>query len=145
MNYLLMGFLAESLTSTTKDAFMDLFDNATVDSTVLCIKGLTMLSKEIASAEAAKVDNEKLERYKVAHGHAKILYGKAKAIPPDKWSDHLIRTMSISIGDIINYTKAIVVEKDLKNMTRNDTLQRINTIIKSIEARIKTLKSNISK
>ena len=139
MNLNLLHLLTESVAEEAVDKFMNLFDNSTFDSVVLCTKGIGMLSKEISKAEASKTDEEKLRKYKLALKHAKRLKTEAKKIPPDKWSDHLLRVMELSIGDIFNYTKAAVSEKDLKNMTRNDTLEKIDLIIKTIETRIKTL------
>lgn len=138
MNLHLLHLLTESVAEEAVDKFMDLFDNSTFDSVVLCTKGIGMLSKEISKAETAKTDKEKLRRYKLALAHAKRLKAEAKKIPPDKWSDHLLRVMKLSIGNIFNYTKAAVSEKDLKNMTRNDTLEKIDIVIKTIEARIDT-------
>lgn len=139
MNLTLLRLMSESAGKVVTDAFMDLFDNSTVDSVVLCTKGIAMLSKEIAEAERAKTDDESLQRYKAALKHAKRLRAEANKFPPDKWTDHLLRVMKVNLGDIINYTKAAVVEKDLKNMTRNDTVETIDIIIKTIEQRIKML------
>ncbi|MCM1295039.1 MAG: hypothetical protein NC311_05810 [Muribaculaceae bacterium] len=118
---------------------MKIFDNTTDDSAVLCAKAIAMLSKEIAKAEATKDDDEKLKQYKTILRHAKKLRAEASKLPPDKWTDHLMRAMKMNIGSIITYTKAAIVEKDLKNMTRNGTVDMMDTIIKTIETRIDSL------
>lgn len=124
---------------------MELFDSSTADSVIICTKGFAMLSKEIAAAERAKTDEEQLKRYKDVLSHAKMLRAEAAKIPPDNWTDHFLRLMKVNIGDIANYARAAIVEKDLKDMTRNDTVDNIDVIIKAIEVRIKRLEKNIKR
>lgn len=137
-----LSYLRESALGKTKEAvdeFIDLFDSSTVDSVELCTKGIAILTKEIAAAERAKSNSESIAQYKKALDHAKRLRREATKIPADKWTDHVIRTINPSFGTIFNYTKAVVKEKDVKHMTRNDTIESFDMIIKSIEARIKML------
>lgn len=145
INLNLLSIMTESAGEVVADAFMALFDNSTIDSVVLCTKGITMLSKEVAKAERAKPESESLRQYKLTLTHAKRLRKEAAALPPDQWTDHLLRVMKVNLGDIINYTKAVVVEKDLNNMTRNDTLEVIDATIKAIELRIKALEKKTNK
>jgi len=122
-----------------KSEFDSLFSSSTVDSLVLVTKGSAILSKEIAKAERTRNHGLKLDRYRTALTHAKLLKVEAKKIPPDKWTDQVYRMLNPSFSSVFNYTKAVLVEHDLKNMSRNDAIDQFNKIIKAIQARIRAL------
>ena len=141
-----LSYLREYAVGKAKDLIVDkfkaLYDNSTVDSVELCTKGMVILTKEVAKAEQAKPKSESLRQYKITLKHAESLRKEAAKIPPDRWTDHFYRALLPSFGTIFNYTKAVVQERDIKNMTRNDVLADFDKVIATIKLRIKTLQSN---
>lgn len=142
MNLMLLKEASLGKVVRAADEFVDMFDNSTLDSIELCTKGIVMLSKEVAKAEAAEPKSESIKQYKVALNHAKRLRAEAKKIPPDKWTDHALRLMKTNIFSIGKYVKAVLYDKSVKTMTRESTISSIDLMIKGIEARIDVLEKS---
>lgn len=133
-------YLRSLLEGVDAEDVVDMLVTSPLESDLLVAKGSTILAKEIASAKAEKDPKEKKVKWKKALRDAKALRKKANEIPPDNMTDHAWRALTSPWwSSAMDYGTALLKREKLKDMSKNDAIEKFDMMIAYIERQIDKL------
>lgn len=128
------------LLETPRGNVRDLLKNSTIEAHKLTVSGGVLLATEITQATTEKDPDIALDKWKETLKDAKALRSKAQEIPPDSLADHAWRAVvSPWWSTVIKYSKAGMIDKDVSNINKDDTINKFNMMISFIESQIDRL------